>query len=314
MVGVRSSLLTYKPMEDFSMRTLFKKFTLWAAILAVLFVFAGPANATNDHYQINLYADTGYATAAGGYTPITSGVRYYVFNGGGAKTLATLYTAAGAAKTNPVEATTFEVLDRIDFYIDNSVTSVDIAVMCLNGYSTWLRGATTSTRTVIIDQKPGLHTAFADWSVTKASMNGLTGTATDYWTFESDTVLLPWFGIEVHTATCASDDIQLFGDLSGTAGALFNYINPDAAKTFTWVSQVWLQAAGSRTTGSVFVTTACVVDAGDVDPGGGYLVATGETMTFSGASLPLTGAANDSITTDLENGWGFYHFWFLKLR
>ena len=285
-------------------------------VCAMLFVFTVPAQAAYDHYQINLYADTGYATAAGGYTPITSSVRYIVFNGGGAKTLSTLYSDSGATvKSNPVEATTFNVLDRIDFYIDNSVTTVDIAIMTLNGYATWLRGATTSTRTVIIDQKPGLHTSFADWSVTKASMNGLTGTATDYWTFESDMVLLPWSGVEVITATCASDGIQLFADLANTAGALYQYGIVDAAKTFSWVSQVYYFAAGSRQNGSVFVTSPCIADGGTyVDPGAGYMVGTGETMTFSGASMPETGAANDSITTDLENGWGFYHFWFMKLR
>ena len=299
------------------MRTLFKKFTLWAAILAVLFVFAGPANATNDHYQINLYADTGYATAAGGYTPITSGVRYIVFNGGGAKTLSTLYTdAVSTVKSNPVETTTFEVLDRIDFWIDNSVTSVDIAIMTLNGYATWLRGATTSTRTVIIDQKPGLHVSFADWSATKACMGGLTGAPTDFWTFESDTFLLPFFAVEIHTASCASGAPQMNGDLAGTAGALFRDFVIDTAKTVSWVSKGYTAVGDSRTLGSVFVTSAaCTVDtAGFSDVGSGYLVATGETMGFSVASIMETGAANESVTTDLENGWGFYHFWFIKMR
>lgn len=296
---------------------MFKKLaTLIMALLVALF-FAVPAFAAYDHYQIYVYKDTGFTTAAGGAPQLITGVRYIVFDGGGAKTLSTIYKdGAGTARTNPVEATTFAVDGRIDFYIDSTVTTVDIAIMDLTGYSLWLRGCTTSTRTAIIDQRPGLHVSFADWSATKASMIGLTGAATDVWTFESDIVLLPQYGIEVITASCACDMPRLLGDLASTAGALFTGTAIDAAKTFSYISTGYTAVGDSRNVGSFFATSvACTADgASYVEPGTGYLVTTGQTMSFSGESLVETGAANSTITTDLENGWGFYHFWFIKLR
>lgn len=284
-------------------------------VIAMMFVFTVPAFAAYDHYMINVYKDTGFSTAAGGYTQITSGVRYIVFNGGGAKTLSTIYSdSAGTAKSNPVEATTFEVLDRIDFYITSTTTTVDIAIMTLDGFATWLTGATTSTRTAIIDERPGMmHASFADWAVTLASQDGLTGGATDYWTFPTDTLLLPWVGTEVISVSSVCD-IQLFGSLDGTAGALFNYHPVDGAKAYTFVSTL-AGTSNSDTVGSVFLmSAACIADQQTyVVPTAGYLV-TGSTMGFTAASLPEEGAANDSQTTDLEHGWGFFHFWFIKLR
>ena len=299
------------------MKKLWKKMLVATLLIASLFVFTAPALAAYDHYVIYVYKDTGYATAAGGYTQLTSGVRYIVFDGGGGLSLSSIYSdSAASVKSNPVEATTFGVLDRIDFYIADTTTSVDIAIMDLTGYSLWLRGATTSTRTAIIDERPGLHASFADWAATKASMIGLTGAATDVWTFESDVVLLPMYGIEVITASCACDMPVLLGNLANTAGALFGATAIDAAKTFSWISTGYTAVGDSTNIGSVFATSiACAADGGTYERGTtAYLLTTGQTMDFSGASLVETGAANTSITTDLENGWGFYHFWFIKLR
>ena len=67
---------------------------------------------------------------------------------------------------------------------DDSVTTVDIQLMDLNGYALFLRNATTSTRTAIIDKRPGLHVGVADWAVTTLSQSALSGCATDFWTFE----------------------------------------------------------------------------------------------------------------------------------
>ena len=299
------------------MRKLLKSWMAFC-VIAMLFVFTvPPAFAGYDHYVINVYADTGFATASGGYTPITSGIRYAVFNGGGGLTLSTLYSDnAGTAKTNPVEAATFGVLDRIDFYIDDSVTSVDIAIMDLTGYSLWLRGATTSTRTAIIDKKPGLHVAFIDWQATKASMVGLTGEQTDYVTFESDVFLLPEFALETITASCQSSCPAILAGLAGTAGAWMADTYVDGAKIVSFVSKGFTAVGDSRNMGSSMATSvACTADgASYVDAGTAYQAATGASLMFSTSSLMETGAANTSITTDLENGWGFFHFWFYKLR
>jgi len=297
------------------MKTIFKRLWLAVFIVAALFMFTSPALAGYDHYVINLYADTGFSTAAGGYSSITSGVRYIVFDGGGAKSISTIYTdSAGTAKSNPVEATTFEVLDRIDFYIADTTTTVDIAVMSLDGFATWLTGATTSTRTAIIDKRPGmLHASFADWQVTVASQSGLTGDATDFWTFPTDTLLLPWGGTECITASSESIDFQLFGSLNGTAGALFNYHPVDAAKVFTFVSTL-AGTSNSDTIGSVFLASAaCIADQQTyVVSTAGYKVSLG-TMGFTGACLPETGPYV-TLTDDLAWGWGFYHFWFIPLQ
>ena len=296
------------------MKTIFKRLWLAVFIIAALFMFTSPALAGYDHYVINLYANKGFSTAAGGYSDITSGVRYIVFNGGGAKGIATIYSdAAGTAKSNPVEATTFEVLDRIDFYIADTVTTVDIAVMSLDGFATWLTGATTSTRTAIIDERPGiLHASFADWQVTVCSQSALTGDATDYWTFPTDTLLLPWGGTEVITASSVSD-VQLFGSLNGTAGALFNYHPTDGAKVFTFVSTL-AGTSQSDTLGSVFLSAvACIADTGTYPAlGSGYKVSLG-TMGFTAASLPEEGDYT-TVAEDLAWGWGFYHFWFINLQ
>lgn len=295
----------------------FFKSLLAVFIVAVMFVFTVPAQAGYDHYVINVYGDTGFATAAGGYTPITSGVRYVVFNGGGALTLSTIYSDnLGTAKSNPVEATTFNVLDRIDFYIDDSVTTVDIAIIDLTGYSLWLRGATTSTRTAIIDKKPGLHVAFIDWAATKASMDGLTGEQTDYITFESDIFLLPEFALEVITASCQSGAPQLQAGLAGTDAAWMADTTVDGAKIVSFISKGFTAVGDSRNMGSSMATSvACAADGGTyVDYGTAYQAATGASLHFSAASTIETGAANTSVTTDLENGWGFFHFWFYKIR
>lgn len=295
------------------MKKLFTKALIGLFAFGMLFGFTTAALAGYDHYQIYLYEDRGFRSTAGGHPQITDTVRYIVFNGG-TFDLATIYSDSGvSARSNPVEATTFATQDRIDFYIDDTVTSVDIQVMDLDGYSTFIREATTSTRTVIIDKSPGLHMGTADWQVTLASQNGLTGAATDYWTFDSDIVLLPMFCTEVITASSVSD-IQLFGQLNGTAGGLFSYHPVDGAKVITWVSKMY-SVTDSPTLGSVFQTEGSTADVRTYnDLGMGYWPATGSTMTFSGASLPEEGDEGSTVTEDLAHGWGFYHFWFMQMR
>ena len=294
-------------------KNFFRKLMALAAVFAFILV-AAPAFAAYSHYQIYVYQDTGFATAAGGYTQLTSDVRYIVFDGA-TKTKSTIYSdSAGSARTNPVEATTFAADDKIDFYIDSTTTSVDIAIMHLNGYALWLTGVTTSTRTAILDERPGiLHHGFADWDATLASQNGLTGGATDYWTFESDILMMPWVATEVITATSVSD-MQLFGQLAGTAGALFNYHPTDGAKVVTFTS-TYYGVTDSQTIGSVFATEPCSADVRTYsDPGKAYLISTGQTMTFSGASLLEEGAVTEDAGADSTVGWGFFHFWFVRLR
>ena len=295
------------------MKKLFKKLMISLFAVIMLLGFSNAALAGYDHYVINIYEDTGYRSTAGGYPTVTDTVRYVVFNGG-TFTLATIYSDSGTnARSNPVEATTYATQDKIDFYIDDSVTTVDIQVMDLDGYAVFLRNATTSTRTCIIDKKPGLHVGVADWYVTLASQSALTGAATDFWTFESDIMLIPRYATEVITASSVSG-IQLQGNLNGTAGGLFVYHPVDGAKVLSWVSTLYT-TTDSPTLGSLFLGQACTADMHSYDsPGTAFWPATGSTMTFSAASCPEEGDEGSTVTEDLAHGWGFYHFWFYKMR
>ena len=87
--------------------TRFLKLMILAVAICML-VGASPSFAAMGgaakHFEMNVYKDTGFATASGGFTQITSGIKYLVLTAG-TNTKATIYSdKAGTARTNPVES------------------------------------------------------------------------------------------------------------------------------------------------------------------------------------------------------------------
>lgn len=278
--------------------------------LAVLFTFTMPAMAGYDHYQIWVYKDVGYTTKAGGYgDPLITGVQYKVLNGG-TETASTLYSDNGiTSKTNPVSATTFATDDKIDFYIDDTYTTVDIIVVDSNGCTLFMNGVTSSVHRAIINERPNEELHGFIWYT--AGADGVFATA------ETDTEIDFPIGstinrVAVETVVAASgSDILLEVGLDSDQNALMDYELIDGADLLIHPSVIH-GTADSHTLGDhlnaayddlasddfVYVSTSELT-----------LVVPSSTMLTAAASLSYrVNSVDENTTTGV--GAGYIHYWF----
>ena len=211
------------------MRRLFKLFAI-AFLFVGMMIAAQPVVAANIHYEINVYKDTGFSTASGGYTAITSGITYQVLTAGSV-TESTIYSdSAGTAMTNPVTTTIFDADDQISFYIDSASTTVDIIIVnTAGGYTTFLDGATTSTRTAIIDQRPNMmHHGVIWFKATTSSTEVDTGIDLQIGSVIHNVIL------EVVTAVTSNGTIDIGPGVAGTAEDTDGFIDGMSVATAGW--------------------------------------------------------------------------------
>jgi hypothetical protein len=297
-----------------------KLFVLFIALFALM--CAAPSFATYDHYVIYVYKDNGFATAAGGYTARTSGITYKVLDAD-TNTASTIYSDGGTtSKTNPVTTTVFEVLDRIDFYIDATTTSVDIIVTdTVGGFSHVLKGATANTRTCIIDERynvmhHGIFWYTSDTTGSVALASGVPGTFTSNGTmdtgvdFLANTMFLDC-NIEIVTATTISTTLLCVGvgatSTRATQGGLVRYMVIDAGGTYVYATNsnttAESQTLGSLVSQTGFTTTTL----GSSYFRKNYVAATAASLSYTIVSSDLPGTSGAS-------GKGYIHYFFTVLR
>ena len=130
-------------------------------------IFASvPAFAGYDHYQITVYRDKGYSSKVGGWTSqATTGITYQVLTAASELTGPTIYSDQGlTAKTNPITSTTFATDGKIDFYVADTVTSLDIIVTDeVGGFTLFMDGIDANVKNAIIDETPGIRHAGIIW-------------------------------------------------------------------------------------------------------------------------------------------------------
>jgi len=148
---------------------------LFALLVAVLCVaLAVPAMATWRHVTISVYRDKGYSVGPYGHELITSGVQYFVLDGGDFDETADIYSDKGlTSMTNPVTATVFETKDRIDFYYDDATYTSDVDVIVVDnagGYTLFMDGINENVHSCVINERPNeMHHGLIWWNTSCTS-------------------------------------------------------------------------------------------------------------------------------------------------
>jgi|GEM_PF-1366086 len=323
------------------MNRVFKFFSVMILALALVF---GPsvAQAGYDHYVIYVYKDTGFSTAAGGYTQLTSGVTYMVMDYSD-NTVPTIYSDAGTTEIrNPVIATTYNILDRIDFYVDDTDGYQDIVVVDTSGgYTSLLDNATDNTRTCIIDERPGIMHQNTIWYCMHCSAFDFTSdtglpTAHDG-TVDTGVDLLE--GMIVHDANIQMIQHSIGSNIGICVGAgstaeadIDGFIEPvDVDFSGDRLFKPGSQLFSASVTGSMFygdfLSCTDVADdnaafadgtedascywSGPLQP---YYVMADSCLVYRVSSDDDTKTAVDSGTSwfDTNSGWGFIHLWVTK--
>jgi len=292
------------------------------AILAIAFLFCvsvPAAMAGYDHYTITVKRDLGYATTAGGHTTITSGVQYLVFNGGG-KTLSTIYSDAGiTSRANPVNSETFAIDDKIDFYIDDSNTTVDIIVVDnAGGFTAFLDGVTTSVHNCIIDERYGVmhhgmywYTGDTGYTASEVSISsaGTRDTGIDFLGVSAvyDVAWEPLVasstsGHYIEVGAGADDNGLLVTQLID--GVAFNTPDRYSATNDSEMGYGDLLKENTATDGFFYTSTS------------EFVISLREPyFTLSDTSLEYTiGSDDEHSSNDFDGVWGLIHYWFSRLR
>lgn len=295
-----------------------KKFYTWLAtilIVAFMSLISAPAvMAGYDHYVINVYANEGTTNTAKAHTLRTTGITYYVLTAG-STTAATIYSDEGTtSKTNPVTTTVFATDDEIDFYIDDSTTSVDIVVVDTDGgFTLFLDGATTSTRTAIIDEEPNkMHHGMIWFFGTTSSTEVDTEVNFDLNTAISNVIL------EVITGGTTGCLIDIGQGTGGTNADVDGYIDGMSISNTGWFNPK--QAANAIMGLSSASNTYVVIDS----PLGALLgTQIAGTLDVDGQRIMwdaiITSSDQDDLTyifptVGASTGYGWIHYFFVPMR
>jgi len=316
------------------MKKLLKKLFILSMVVALFGIFTAPAaHAGYIHFTITVYKDTGYATSAGGYTQLTSGVQYIVLEDT-ADSLETIYSdTAGTAMTNPVTATVFNTTDDIDFYVSDAETAVDIIVVDNSGgYTAILDNCTTSTHTCIIDETPGVQHKNIIWYCMYSSgatpranaLDGNIDTEVDL----LDGMIVHDVQIEVVQASAGSSIGLCVGGGSTGEGDIDGFVGPQdvdvgvgrivATKNRAIRTAVACPYYGAFFTHEVGDNAAAFCDGTeDVSiywegPAFPYQVNGAHCLSYRISSSDST--ANTAQWFSSSVGWGFIHYWVSKLR
>ena len=322
------------------MSTMFKKIRFMLLALAVLFAFTAPQAFAYNHFVINVYKDTGFATAAGGYTAITSGVQYFVLDYDADPIEGeTIYSdTAATAMTNPVTSTVFEVSDKIDFYTADADDTVDILIVDNDGgFSLFLDNVTTSTRTAIINERPNEAHVGTIWWTTVCSGETVTdnGTMATGVTLRDSTIIddmiveiIRASGSAITVSWSASSTLDTFlaaGSLTGevvvdASGNQFGghdlALSLSSASLF-YGTYFW-PVAGTTTLSDCFgidYASSCVYFQ-RFPAGPGALIrgdqCLGYKVNSSNDETPTTQVWYGSAGT--AQGWGLFHYFFKTLK
>jgi len=282
-------------------------------MILTLFI-ASPSFAGYDHYVINVYSDQGSTTTAKAHTSEITGITYYVFDAG-TTTASTIYSDAGTtSKTNPITTTVFDVDGKIDFYIADSSTSVDIVVVDTDGgFTTFLDGATTSIRTCTIDERPGvLHHGMVWFFGTTSSTEVDTGVVFKIPTLINNVI------VEVITGGTTGCLIDIGQGTGGTNADVNGYIDGQTISNTGWFNP--REAANSLMGLSSASDTYIIVDS----PLGALLgTQVAGTLFVDGQRIMwdaiITSSGQDNLTyifptVGASTGYGFIHYFFMPLR
>jgi len=207
-----------------------KKLFLIIAFFVGLIMVVPSAFAGYYHYEINVYSDEGFSTAAGGYTSQTADITYQVLTAG-STTESTLYSDdAGTGMTNPVTTTIFNTPDKIDFYVADTIASVDIIIVDTDGgYTLFLDGATQYTRTAIIDETPNImHHGCIWWQMTTSSVEQDTGVDLEVGSLVHNVI---W---EVITIASSNDKADIGPGVGGTGEDTDGFLDNIPCATAGW--------------------------------------------------------------------------------
>ena len=287
----------------------FKSAIIFISIALTFFLVVPNVFAGYDHYTINVYKNLGYTTTAGGNTQITSGVQYLVLNGG-TDTRSTIYSDAGStAITNPVSTTVFDAATDIDFYIDDSVTTVDIIVVdTAGGFTLFLDGITSSVKNCLIDERPNMSHQGTFWYTTQDDATVTLPTETGIVMpvgFRMEDIV-----VETVRATVSSACNIRIGSGATYAGFL-DWTLVDGADLWMRPND-YATTADSDTRGSL-ISTIYADSLAYV-----YMQTSEFTGAFAKPGYIATAAslnyAIDSADDNTLYGWGYVHFWFSVVR
>jgi len=286
-------------------------------MLLVGWLIAPPAHAVWYHYEISIYSDTGFSTAAGGYTSLVSGVTYKVL-ADDTNTAATIYSDEGiTAKTNPITTTVFAVDDKIDFYYD--VATADIIIVdTAGGYTTYLDDATPYTRTSIIDEKPGiLHHGCIWWAGTTT----VDGTSTDTGIDFDIGTLIHNVMVELINPASTSQLLCVGIETGDTSGDHDGFINDMILSIDScWINPMRVGISSAGTDDFIINATAGTplgvllgwiaegtTSSANIDTG--LLVTWPYLVNSNGQSLGYSVSSGTGATTD-----GYIHYFFTRMK
>lgn len=210
------------------MKKLFKILMVMALVIGVS---APLAFAGYYHYEIQVYSDKNNSQTKVNPTLEITGITYKVLTVD-SDTAATIYSdKVGTSKTNPVTTTVFAADDKIDFYVSDSVSSVDIIIVDTDGgYTLFLEGATHNTRTAIIDERPNIQHHGCIWFSYNSGVETDTGI-----NFQYDTTI---HSVQLEIVTIdAGEDIDIGLLSTETSGDADGFIVDGSTATAGYVVQ-----------------------------------------------------------------------------